>query len=74
MSDAKFSHLVEFDETARLLKIYRIFSDGRQQLFTETSLPALAGGPKSSEYAEVARLLGENILLDSPVARRMLGT
>jgi hypothetical protein len=66
-----FSHLVEIDEIARRLKIYRLFSDGRRQLYTEADLP-----PHSSDslaYAEFAKTLGENILLDSPAARSVLG-
>jgi hypothetical protein len=73
MSDSNFSHLIEIDESARLLRVHRIFPDGRRQLFTETPLPPRAVDPKGSPYAEFARLLGENILLDSPAARRALG-
>lgn len=71
MSEPHFSHLIEIDESARLLKIHRIFADGRRHLLTETPLPSNA---KGSKYAEFARVLGENILLDSPAARRILGT
>jgi hypothetical protein len=74
MSDPNFSHLIEIDEAARLLRIHRIFADGRRHLFTETPLPSRMDDPKGSQYAEFARLLGENILLDSPAARRLLGT
>jgi hypothetical protein len=73
MSASEFSHLVEIDEDARLLRIHRIFPDGRRHLFTETPLPPRTADPKGSEYAEFARLLGENILLDSPAARRAIG-
>lgn len=69
MSDLNFSHLVEIDEAARLLRIHRVFPDGRRHLFTETPLPSDVSG---SKYAEFARLLGENILLDLPAARRIL--
>ncbi len=73
MSEPEFSHLIEIDESARLLRIHRIFPDGRRHLFTETPLPPRTADPKGSQYAEFARLLGENILLDSPAARRVLG-
>ena len=73
MSEPNFSHLIEIDESARLLRIHRIFPDGRKHLFTETPLPPRAADPKGSQYAEFARLVGENILLDSPAARRVLG-
>jgi hypothetical protein len=71
MSDPSFSHLIEIDETARVLRIHRVFADGRRHLFTETPLPT---DVKGSKYGEFARVLGENILLDSPAARRILGT
>jgi hypothetical protein len=73
MSEPQFSHLIEIDESARLLRIHRIFPDGRKHLFTETPLPPRTADPKGSQYAEFARLLGENVLLDSPAARRVLG-
>ena len=73
MSESNFSHLVEIDEPARLLRIHRVFPDGRKHLFTETPLPPLPADSKSSQQAEFARLLGESILLDSPAARRALG-
>jgi hypothetical protein len=72
MSSSDFSHLIDIDESARLLRIHRVFPDGRKQLFTETPLPPRttdAGGP---QYLEFARMLGENILMDSPAARRAL--
>jgi hypothetical protein len=73
MSEQNFSHMVEVDESARLLKIYRIFPNGRRHLFTETMLPSSPFDTNSHQYLEFVRLLGENILLDSPVARRALG-
>jgi hypothetical protein len=81
MSDPGFSHLIEIDESARLLRIHRIFPDGSKQLFTETPLPPPMTGlhgrhraAQATQYTEFARLLGENILLDSPAAKRALGT
>jgi hypothetical protein len=73
MTDPNFSHLIEIDESARMLRIHRMFPDGRRQLYTETPLPPAADS-KGSQFSEFARVLGENILLDSPAARRVLGT
>ena len=73
MSEPEFVHLVAIDVDARLLRIYRIFPDGHKHLFTETPLPPRTVGPKDARHAEFARLVGENILLDSPAARRALG-
>jgi hypothetical protein len=71
MSSSNFSHLVGIDEAARLLRIHRVFPDGRRHSFTETPLPT---DPKSPKCTEFARVLGEGILPDSPTARRILGT
>jgi hypothetical protein len=73
MNDSTFSHLVEIDEVNRRLKIYRVFSDGRKQFYTETELPPRTVDPSSPVYTEFARILGENILIDSPAARRAIG-
>lgn len=73
MSEPEFSHLIEIDETARLLRIHRVFPDGRKHLYTETALPPRTADSRVSQHADFARLLGENILLDSPAARRALG-
>jgi hypothetical protein len=72
MSEQNFSHMIEVDEGGRLLRIYRIFPDGRRQMFTEATLPSSPVDPNSPQYEEFVRLLGENILLDSPAARRVL--
>jgi len=74
MSEANFCHLIEIDENARFLRIHRVFPDGRRHLFTETALLTPTAAKKDSQFAEFARLLGENILLDSPAARRVFGT
>lgn len=73
MSEQDFSHLIEVDESNRLLRIYRAFPNGRRILFTETTLPSNPVDTNSHQYEDFVRLLGENILLDSPAARRVLG-
>jgi hypothetical protein len=73
MNDSTFSRLVEIDEVTRRLKIYRVYSDGRRQFYTETELPPRTVESTSSAYADFARELGENILIDSPAARRAIG-
>jgi hypothetical protein len=39
MSGSEFSPLIEIDEGTRLVRIHRIFPDGRKHLFTERPLP-----------------------------------
>ena len=73
MQNETFSHLVEIDEISRMLKISRLFSDGKKQFYTEVQLPPASQAHESAVYTEFARTLGENILLDSPAGRRSIG-
>jgi hypothetical protein len=73
MTDVDFAHLIEIDTNARLLKIHRVFMDGRRHFLTEMPLPAHDGDQLGDRFAQFARVLGENILMDSPAARRTLG-
>ncbi len=73
MSELSFSHLIEIDESSRQVKIYRVFHDGEKQLYTETVLPAKTLDEDRKGFEEFTRILGENILIDSPAARRVLG-
>jgi hypothetical protein len=68
-----YSHLVEIDEDKRVVRIERVFSDGRKQLFTEAPFPARDAVHAGSGYQKFCQMLGENIILDSPAARRVLG-
>jgi hypothetical protein len=66
-----FDHVVRIDEASRELTILRRSQDGTETLFTSVSLPSSSGW--DAEFEDFAKQLGENILLDSPVARKMLG-
>lgn len=69
-----YCHLMEIDEDRRQLTIYRIYSDGKKELFTAVDLPSAAFKNEDEDmFGEFARLLGENLLLDSPIARKLLG-
>lgn len=64
------SHLIEINYEERKLIIYRIFPDGKKQLYTNVNLPALSVND-TEEFSLFAQTLGENILFDSPVARKI---
>lgn len=57
MNSSSFFHVVEIDEATRMLKIRKVFSDGRRDLFTETAIPAnaTASGLQFDEFARLAR-------------------
>ena len=66
-----FSHLIESDYEMNEITIYRIFPDGEKQLFTSTNFPAVKDfDAEKDAFSSFAQILGENILLDSPVARK----
>lgn len=66
-----FDHLVKIDETSRELIIMRRSQDGIETLYTSVPLPSSSGW--DAAFEDFAKKLGENILLDSPVARKILG-
>lgn len=68
-----FDHLVEVSEEESTLYIYRVYSDGRKELFTSTRLPDISSDLNEKKFQEFAQLLGENILLDSGIARKLFG-
>jgi hypothetical protein len=65
-----FDHLIHYDEATREPVIYRIEPNGRRSLFTKTELPRTKGWSKAAEH--FAKQLGENLLMDSAVARKLL--
>lgn len=64
-------HLVSIDEKTRELVVYRVSAAGEKSLLTRTRLPVDLGWTPVLE--ELAKTLGENLLMDSPAARRLLG-
>ena len=68
-----YSHILEIDEERKLLVIKRVFEDGTRQLFTSIALPGKTFPEDEQGFREFAQKLGENLLLDSPVARRLFG-
>jgi hypothetical protein len=66
-----YNHMVEIDESSRKLTIYRLLN-GKKILYTQTEIPNVVWDDAKNEMNEFCRLLGENILFDSPQARRIL--
>jgi hypothetical protein len=50
--------------------VFRVGADGKRTLFTRVALPQVEGW--SAELQDLAKALGENLLIDSPVIRRIL--
>lgn len=64
-------HIVCCDEKTRQLHIYRLDADARRTLLTTVDLPRSSGW--TSEVEAFAKALGENLLMDSPTVRKLLG-
>jgi hypothetical protein len=64
-------HLVQVDEAANCIRVFRVTPHGATVLFTEYALP---GGQRgwSESVSALASALGEDLLLDSPVLRKRL--
>lgn len=66
-----YAHLVEFEEENRRLSIFRVSASGKKSLYTYIDFSDQNSGQGDKTYDEVAKLLGENLLLDSPIARKI---
>lgn len=71
MTITEHSHLIEVDEDERLLTIYRV-RNGERELYTSVQLPATTWDTDRRAIEDFCKTLGENILFDSPVARKLL--
>ncbi len=69
----KYSHVVTIDDASRILRIDRLFEDGRQILMTQTELPNLEMSGRDKAVREFTQMLGENLLLDTPTGRQLFG-
>ena len=67
-----FHHVVEIREDTRRLTIYRVYPDGRKELYTQVELPQKSVDDDKAGFERFARILGENLLIDSPTARKLL--
>lgn len=65
-----YGHLIEINEEERLLTIYRVSGSDRH-FYTSINLPEKTWGENPDEIREFCRMLGENIIFDSPQARRL---
>jgi hypothetical protein len=62
-----FDHLVCMDEDAGEIIIFRVDAYGKRTPYTKTAIPDPSAG--KDVLGPFAKMLGENLLLDSPAAR-----
>jgi hypothetical protein len=63
----RYDHLVCFNSQRRFLEIYRVETTGRKVFYTEVSYD----DARKFGFEEFARLLGENIIIDSGAGRTL---
>ncbi len=71
MTTSAYKHLIEVCEEDGVLTIYRVTASDHQ-LFTSVELPKRGWNEDPEGIREFCRMLGENILADSPQARKLL--
>jgi len=70
----EYDHLIEIKKDERKIYIYRLFKkNNKKQLFTCGELPQKTFDQDQEAFKRFAELLGENLLIDSPLARKLLG-
>ena len=68
-----YNHLIEINEEKRQLVIYRVYRNDRRELFTSVELLIQSAYEKNNDqFKKFCCLLGENLLIDSLVARKLL--
>jgi hypothetical protein len=65
MKTQKFSHVVELDSREGVVKIFRLFADGRKDFYTSATIPRDAVGDQAVRNS-FAKSLGEESIFDSP--------
>lgn len=65
-----YSHIVEVNAEKRKILIYRL-RDDHPELYTSIDIEDRNWNRNSDQYREFCRLLGEDILVDSPSARKI---
>lgn len=68
-----YAHIVLIDKESRLLTIERLYVNGRREMFTTVMIPDASSEIGREAIDKFALELGENLLLDSPSARELLG-
>ena len=68
----EYDHLIEISSRDRKLVIHRIYRDGRKELFTSVELPTVSTEENKAQLENFFLMLGENLMLDSPMARKLL--
>lgn len=67
MRESKYSHTIRFDDETKTVEICRILPNGSNVLLTQTPFE----NARSKGFESFASEIGEVLLLDSPIARRI---
>ena len=71
MKNQNYSHLIEINNEGLLL-IYRVMGQ-QKELYTSIELPINSFTDNKEAFQQFCKILGENIIVDSPNARKLIG-
>lgn len=69
MAQQTTDHLITIDGDGNRIRIFRIMPDGEKVLFTEYALPDSDNHGWTDKVTELAHVMGEDLLMDSPITR-----
>jgi hypothetical protein len=64
-----YDYLVSIEADSGYVRVFRMASDQQRELFMELALPR--DPDKAWRFSEAARILGEDILMDTPCGRNL---
>ncbi|GGA03208.1 hypothetical protein GCM10011408_25890 [Dyella caseinilytica] len=65
------NHLITIDQESRCIRIFRVMSNGEHQPYAMLAIPG--NGSDKKRLQMFAQMLGEDILVDSPVTQPLFG-
>jgi len=71
MTTEHHRHMLEFDDKQAKLLIWRVFSNGEKVFYTEISFEELARMREEESFSSVCERIGEALILDSSVGRKI---
>ena len=67
-----YNHLITINKNTSVLEIHRVLSDGQKEFLTSIDLTSISAQSDYAKYENLAKNMGETILMDSPIARTIL--
>ena len=66
-----YVHQVEIDQINRKITIFRIFSNGEKEIYTDTDVPTISIDEDRAAFDSFCLKIGQMLMADSEAARNM---